>query len=655
MDVIYSLPIVLFVMLGLGAWLPVPGAGIRFAAGGGLLVLGLFLVHFVLGLSLSVAPWLFVGIAAAGCVVGILRYRRALDVPGLIIHPLIALPVFAFLVGAMNDHGSYIVYSWDEFSNWLYWAREAWLLDTIRAPGMFWQNMAYPQGLPLALAFPNLFFDTYENSRSLVVQFLWHVGLLALFYDVVTRIMSRSFEFDIATARIIAWLFILGSLALEVTWTLVPQFLLSEKPQIYFLAGTIGLVLLALFDADYRQNTWFLISIGLVASVGYLLKPSYIVFVPILTLFALVVAWQSRLKWSGIASIINKRTISTFLLILGPFVLVYFGWAGFLPFEKRGGCTADPLIVLHTLPQLWTDHETVVAPFFSALGSYLVSFKPQLTVIALIGIAVAFCDRRAAPVGFGLVLYAFGYVLALLVLYSACFSPYESAALSSFRRYTRVVLRLIHLVGPLLFIIVALRILDKYWYNITRNVMKLRSVRIVLISGISVLLVYQGVVLDRAMRNVAERHLETPDTLARIVNLKLEATALKSLIKTLPMENPRVALVAQKTDGYELVQARYRALKYRRGSHPTVYKLSPPYSWGPSSENIWMNKIHRDGLRAHLMSFEIIWPFITDAWISPILSELANTGHCRSNATDYFFIATGQAEKPFHCIPKTSR
>ena len=60
MDVIYSLPIVLFVMLGLGAWLPVPGAGIRFAAGGGLLVLGLFLVHFVLGLSLSVAPWLFV-------------------------------------------------------------------------------------------------------------------------------------------------------------------------------------------------------------------------------------------------------------------------------------------------------------------------------------------------------------------------------------------------------------------------------------------------------------------------------------------------------------------------------------------------------------------------------------------------------------------
>lgn len=652
MSMAVSLVVSYAVMAGLGAWFPILSPGIRFLLGGALVPLGLFIASYVIGIPLSASAWAISIAAAAGFAIRFGVYRERPDWPALAVHPVAVLALVAAIIVGLNGHGEYLIYSWDEFSNWLYWTQEAWLVDSISQPEMSWHAMGYVQGLSLALVFPQMFFAHFEPARSLVMPLLWHLALMATIYDVANGILKRSFGIAPFTARMAAWLLVLGALSVEATWTLLPQLILSEKPQIYFLAGITGLVILALFDDEEGASFALALGIGVLAAVSYLIKVAFLTFVPSLVLFAAALIWIRPTGPGFRSGIANRRNLARLAAILGPLFVVYVGWHVFLPFERQAGCLTDLRALLGIVRTATGASETVFPELLLRLSAYISSFKPWLSAVAVLGFAAALFDRRSAVIAGGFVLYAGAYIASLFLLYAACFTGYEAETFASLQRYSRVPIRLIHLSGLVLALIVSAKFLSQKYGGAFFGWIETRPVRVAALGVLAVLFSHQVVAFKGAMRNAFERGREPPVTVDLVSRVRSEAMALRAMIGQKGPRRPRVGIIAQGSDGFEFVQARYWSLANDRRGRVTLYRIVPPYSWGPKKTNLWMAETDQQLLKAHLGSLDIIWPIRTDAWINAVISQLTRDSACASNPTRYFLVATGQPGHTMRCIKK---
>ncbi|WP_141400368.1 hypothetical protein [Magnetospirillum sp. 15-1] len=104
--------------------------------------------------------------------------------------------------------------------------------------------MGYTQGLPALLAFPNLLFGQFEPGRSLAPFVVLHAVLMGLIWEMLAETL-RGRGAGAGAAGLAGWATILGLLGLEAAWTLVPQLMLVEKPQIYLIAAMLLLLVRA--------------------------------------------------------------------------------------------------------------------------------------------------------------------------------------------------------------------------------------------------------------------------------------------------------------------------------------------------------------------------------------------------------------------------
>lgn len=653
MDVLEPLLIVYGVMVGLGTWLPAAPAGVRLIVGGAAIPLTLFFGNFVLGARLSVVAYAMAAAAALGLVVRLRPAARTIRWSGLAAHPVVVLPVLFVAVTLVSGYHGYAIFLGDEFSNWLYWTKEAWLRDTVLHPAMKWRGFAYTQGWPTALALPQLFHADFDLGRALVVAFLWHVAAIGVVYDMLVRAFHGRCGLDRTPAAALAWTMILALLAIEATWTLAPQNLLIERPQIYMLAGILGVAgLAALEDGASRSLA---LAAGVLMATAYLLKVTTMGFMPALVLISLAPAFRGSRGW-WIEDRAEARRLATVLAcVLGPPLLTYAAWRLWLPFDPPRGCVASPLNVFQVADAVGGPEAGVGARFLDRLGDYLAGFKLPLTLVAGAGIVAGLRDRRLFAVAAPLALYAVVYLASLYILYAVCFQGYERETFASLQRYVRVPLRLIHLFGPLLLVLAVMPWLAGSWETVFRTLPGRQSIRMAGAIFIAVLLAYQARALDDALRNAALRDRETPDTVRNHEHLKAEAMQLRALIGRLDLKSPRVAIIAQGGVGDALNVARYWSLGDRRGGGPHYYRVAPPYSWGPVKANLWMTASRPAAVRAHLAGFDLIWPYRTDAWMVSILGDLVDDADCATRAQRYFLVATGGPNRSMRCVAKLGR
>ena len=579
-----------------------------------------------------------------------MRARKETDWTGIAIHPVVVFPVLFFIVSLVSGYSGYTVFANDEYGSWLVWTREAWWFDTIRHPDMQWRILAYTQGWPTTLIYPQLFFGSFDIGRSLIVIFLWHVALLGLVHDLVVRMMESTGRFSRAGRRAVAWLAVLALLEVEATWTLLPQLLLIEKPQIYLMAGILGLAGLSAFEGGAKRATC--LAMGILMASAYLLKVTTLGFVPAVALIACLPAFRGSPGWSvgGRPAAIELGV--RILLMLGPLLAVYALWNGLLPFERGGGCFADPFAVFEASTRAGANGGGFQSAFAERVGAYLWVFKLPLTVVSVAGLLVAFRERRLAVIAAPLALFTAVYLASLYVLYAICFGDYERETFASLQRYLRIPLRMIHLYGLLMLLFVAAPLLPRAFQLIGHGWSRRAAFTGLAAIVIATLMGYQAQALVDSMRNVVIRDREVQSYVSVLKELAADAQRLRALAARQGLERPRVALIAQGGSGFEFLFANYLSLKDRRTGHPIWYRMARGFSWGPAKSNIWMTAKSPDQLRAYFTAQDILWPHRVDDWIVGILRDLTGNARCARTATRHFLVPTGQADPVMRCVAK---
>ena len=650
-----SVLIVLAAAAGFGAWLKIASVGGKLLVGAILTTALMNLLHFTAGITLSWTGFAVLAMALPGLVKIGASLRRDVHGPEVrtaFFNPSIVLVVAVGGMMLIRGFDHYSPYSWDEFASWLYWPKEAFAAGTYLAKKMGWQTLLYTQGWPMAVLFPHAFFEQFAAARGAAVAVVWHAALLGLFYDALRAHVQRALPFaPKAFGSLLGWTIVLGLLAVEATWTLMPDLLLVEKPQIYMIAGSLAFVLLGLATDKDPERSKYIFAAGVALAGAYLVKVTALAVVLPTSLAVLMMLHTQRSKGGNDW----RAAVRDLALLLLPVAATYLWWAAVRPFDFPGSCFGDPF----ALPAI---HEDMMGKGLETLQrlaiettSYLASYKLPLSLIGAAGVGAAFFDRRLAPVAWALVAYAIIYFASLIPLYAWCTSDSLGLEwLDSLQRYLRVPLRIFHLIAPGLLALAVLRRFGRADNPILTSLPRRRATHIALAIMVAAGGIYQLRATDAVIRNAVTRDQEPRESAAEIRAVERDAIDMVALINSLKFPRvPTVTIIAQEQTGFELRIARYRALSKRRNQR-FLYHVDNSYSWGPEAQNHWMRAVSTDHLIAHFRSRDILWPIKTDAWMRSIISRLVDDESCADKPEIYFLVRTGGERPAFQCLVKRS-
>ncbi|ARJ66563.1 hypothetical protein WV31_13235 [Magnetospirillum sp. ME-1] len=623
-----ALLLCLAAFFGLGGWLPSPVAGRlwlggRFFAGWALMETGIYLLHFVaqMPLGLSARAMAVVGLA------GLVPLLRRRPPPAALLHPAVLMPLAAALILAVRGGLTYEPLAWDELSNWAAWARSATLADRLVGPevrhGL--AGFGYTPGWALSLAFPGLVFGGFDEARAAVIPFLMHVGLLGLLFDAVEHMLSVR-GVDERRSRIMAAALMLLALAAEATWRLAPTNLLIEKPQIFAMAGCLLLGLTAVTGGT--RPRLLALHLGVLFAAAYLVKVSCLGLGGSLAILMAGALWaERRLGWRHLAVEGGLRA----LLVLGPVLVCYGVWR--LVFSEPG-CLGNPVqvfteVVAGPLPQ---GADELFRRFFGAVLAYVGAYKLPLTVLSLAGLAACLHDRRGVLIVLALVGFIAPYFLALYAYHLSCFSGYYWQELNSIDRFTRVPLRLVHLFGLTLPVVV--------WGPVLARRPWPGALRPVILAGLSGLALLAGWRLSQDFRAMATRFNESAEQVETVRTMRTQTEAVLRLAVERPGLGANVQMLAQGTQGYERLIADYFA----------AGRLVIPHRWSfaPEQRDAWTFIEDEAGMRRRLAEASLVWVVRLDPWMSSVLAPLVD-GLCLRESGGYLLVPV--AGDRLRCTP----
>lgn len=630
------------ILAGLGAWFSWAGLGGAFFLGGILIPLGLFLGNSAFGLPLEWCNWVLVAIAVAGALRALI-YRenwRATSWPLIVLHPMIFLPALVFVIAVAQDDLSYLPLNFDELASWAAWCKQVFVADIWWREDMLGSIRIYPKGWPMAAAFAQWPFQSFEELRAIALLGLFHISILAMLFDALRMAFERRGDLEKRQSFVLAWIVILLLLAGEASWKLLPPSFLVERPILYWAVGLFTLALFAWHDE--KNGSKAIACMGLVvASVITIKSPMTNLMLPA-AFFGLLHWWKTERGGSVLRQALALGTVLAVVLVPGVFVIVAHSFVS--PDYGPAGSNG----ILETQPWKIGPLSTAI---LSSLNAYVGSYKFPMTIVSLIGLASGFCKPELRPMALGLVLFVVSYWLGLWSFFLFVSSGTGNEALPSLQRYARLPLRLMHVFGPaLLAINVADYVIRKKRTLIDRlwNKKPVIGAMTALVIG---LVLFQVWGLDRTFLSMRGRPLENQKNVSDIKRLKAEGAKLIALFDQAGMISPLVAIVYQGDSGIRHKIAHYYGLGNDRGGQVHRYRMLGAWSWGETPVNVWMEKTDREGFLETMMSVDVIWPIRLDDWTQSAIGTFSDTPECGKRLTDHFLIKTAAEE--FRCIEKS--
>lgn len=615
-----ALALMVLVFWGWAAWMPAPAAGswwgTRFFAASAAIMLAMFVFDVIAGLGLPFAAWAVAAVAVAG-VVPAFRGVRTHGLGDLAVSPALLLPVLGLGMAALRGGILYEPLAFDELTHWALWPRMAIAGGHIAGPHIELGRVgAYAPGWLLLQTLPNLVLGRFSETHSAGIQFLLHVGLLGLVHDAVLHVL-RGRHIPVRTSRYLAWAVVLAVLGAEATWRLVPTNLLIEKPQVYTLSACLLLGVLGLDGRGISQWRLHLL-LGLAFAGTYLMK---VADLPVGA--SLVVLWLGTLAGETGTRGLRVAAAQRLALMLGPALGCYVAWG--VTSAGISDCLANPVLVVSAIAdgQFYGEAWDLFDRLFSAIGSYLLSFKLPLTILALAGIASCLHDRRGRWLLVALLAFLVPYFAALYAYHLACFGEYYAANLNSWDRFTRVPLRVVHFFGLVLPAMI--------WLPRFAGLFRLLPMRAALLAVIGLAGVWQLRQVFSSFEAMATRFNETVEQREVVRRVRGEAEAISALVAQMPDLGHRVAMVAQGSVGYEYVIGQYEA--YGR------WRMA--IGWGFAG---------REALRSHLIGASLVWPLAVDAATAPELLARITDAVCRDALIRHFLVP--RSDGTYACLPK---
>lgn len=619
------------ILAGIAAWLPAPHdpeakdggwVGLRMFSAFAVLVLVLVVSDLLDG-SYRVAAYSLMAVAAAGHLRLLAAVRGGWCVVGT--HPVTVFPLIGIAVVALRGGVSYEPLAWDELSIWAAVAQQGTALDHFTGPDITAGVVGYTPGWPMALGFPSVPFGRFDDDRAAVVPFLMHVALLGLLFDVMRWHLGLA-RWSPVAARLGAWGSVLALLTVEASWKLAPLNLLIEKPQIYSLVACLAIATLAVEVRDWRRPA---LHFGLALALGYALKSAMLAFVPAVPVLWAATAWARR--------DLTARAWVASILMVAPFVMVYGLWVGLGP--KDSSCLVSPLgMIPSVLDGADADRALDLARrLFGTIAGYLADFKPWLTAAAVAGLVAGLTDRRIAPTLLAYLIFVILYEAALYVYHLYCFSPYYFETLNSWDRFTRVPLRVLHVIGVLAGCIRLAPVLS--------GLARTPAFRGGLALAVVVLGAWQALALHRQFGHMQSRSNETPDQVALVRHTRAEAMRLIRHLDAHPERTEGMQLIAQGDTGYRMVIANYYLW-------PAVgVTLRAPFRWSAEADQVWAVPISVDDPVARMARATLVWPLVVDDWMVSLLAERIDDPVCRRNPEAFYFWPVPGADR-FECVAR---
>ena len=456
-------------------------------------------------------------------------------------------------------------------------------------------------------------------GQSASAPFVLHVGVAALFFDIVRYEIEHRAPTMASRATFFSWVALLLYLTAEGTGKLWAQQLLIEQPQIYYY--TMIAFLLIILDGENGVRRDVLLYAGLAAMGGYLLKAATLTIVPGLGI-VIVVAFLRR---SGMVLTVRLResAVDTVLLLF-PVLAAGVLWRAALP-EIAQGCMSSPLATLSagSLERVFAlDWEDLLRRFSGAVGTYVIGYKVPVLIAALAGaMLMAWCRRVTAL--FALGTFFVTYFGALYWYHLVCFGSYYFENLNSIERFTRVALQPFHAAGLLGLTLGALGFLAR---ERVARVFGGTAINSMLIAAGIALAGWQVLQVHRSVIDVSTRAYQSVDFRIAEVRRARDFVGAPYLTGSRP---PHIQFISQGTDSDILGYAKYYSLGGSRGQPHQLFSYANQVSWSRTEPaNIWQTKTREEDLHRTFLEADLIWPTITDQWVSGILRSLVSAGTC---------------------------
>jgi len=659
---LFGFLVVLGSAIGIGAFVPTVFKSddriwfsIRYLAGFCAITIILFLGNFVFKIPLHFLGWGILAIALLGCA----QILRQLDLkniikPNVIFHPFTLFLLLYLVVVSTKGGFAYQIFLGDEFTNWVGWARQMVILDQAVSKAMI-SVPIYTPGWTLYLAFPGILLGYFDSSQLIALPFLMHLGFLVVLFDIVFTTFSRHLK--ASNSFLLAWIFVLLFLAVETSWKLAPENLLSERPQIYVVSACFLLAFVALNNSVHRlQISWV---IGILFAAAYLIKTASIILFPSILFIALCIAFADK-KYSD-ENFSDRQEYSLYIVrglkivgaVIIPFLIIYLLWK-IAP--RDNSCAATPLNLLFSedMSIFAGDRASELASrYFPGIWAYFSSFKASLSALAVLGLLISFKRPQTATISVALIGYSILYTLALYWVYLTCYGGYQYEILSSLQRFIRVPIRVAHIVGLTLLVISLFQ-----WCTVSypQILTKTKAIKFFPLTGLVVafaLFGWIGSELSRSIENASSR----PDQknaawLTTVVDLTHDTRQLVSIIKEREMKDPNLLFIAQGGNGDQRLPIHLESLGLKRGDPVRWFKFPNKGNFGVVKKDLWTVKTNQKALRKLMLRQDIILPIKIDPWIKQVLETIISEETCKKNPLNYFLFKDPKNSENFECVTK---
>lgn len=607
-----------------------PGLDGRFFAGFAAVILLLFFGQIGFGWDYHRMGLVLVPLAALGLIrwfrqgTGWLRAE-------FLTHPVLVLPVLlALLVGIRGGGVGYLPLAWDEYSNWLTWARQYLEVGNVGDARITTGVMGYTPGWPLVLALPGLWRGTFSEGGALMAFALMHMAVLGLVYDAVLGRLWRAGQ-GLGFARLAAWGLILILLAAEASWKLVPINLLIEEPQTYCL---VACVILVFGWWDDAPPPWRIgLPLGLAWALGYVIKSAMLTFVPSLLVLFAAFLWLRRSSYPvGWRRLAGDGGVHGAAALLAPLLAAIVVWRLLGP--HFAGCISQPSVAFAGAWARLGETERALdlwRRYWAEMFQYLWDYKLIVSVGSLGCLLVAAAaDRFVRVILVSFVFYYGLYFLSLYAYHLDCFGEYYFFNLNSIERFTRVPLRLLHVIGPVV-------LLHTYAGRL-RAIGNTRLMKAAAMVAVVSLGAYQLTRMNASLGSVAGR-MDADPVLAGTVRTVRDAAL--AITKAMPGTDKEVIFIDQGGQDFAPHIARY----FGGG----VLRVHPSASWGESPANTWMQRIPKSEMRELLSGASVVVPLRLDDWMTGILQEMAVDAACLSPPSG--FLLPDRNRATLRCVP----
>jgi hypothetical protein len=341
-----------------------------------------------------------------------------------------------------------------------------------------------------------------------------------------------------------------------------------------------------------------------------------------------------------------RKFITNLLLIVLPGAVLVLIWKSSLSLSTPTGSPTSVLQLDLIAKAFSAQSLDITREFVGAVWNYSAAYKTPVSWVALAGLIAAAFNPR------------WGLIIAVLavftIVYFGALNWYHvtvwTAELKSIQRFSRIPIRIFHLIGLLL---LALQTAEFVFGRQRGKLKQLIEGRLVfglatgLVVGLAGWQFYQA---DRRITDLSTRKYQ--HVAAYHTTIPIEAKGVVKLLKRFGRRKPKILVIEQGGNPDVLEVVYYHLISNHRGSGIPDVGFHARVSWTPAAGQPPGSAAKPSRLIKELSGADLIWPVRLDNWMAAELRRLVPVSGCAEPLLANIFLVERRQPLSLTCHSK---